>query len=192
MRRFRCESIPDKEPMNPDLLRERCIALCRSGCRPRTIETAGASMYPLIRDGSTLTFLPSAADRLLKAGDIALFERSGILVAHRIVGKFYQDGCLWFREKGDNTFYPGTFPASSLIGRVIHIEHNGHIRDLTRWRQRIAGRLAGASWCALFALLRSLGACSRRVGCSAAVPKARTTILNVFRLLSRLPARFIR
>ncbi|MBM4309335.1 MAG: hypothetical protein FJ119_00080 [Deltaproteobacteria bacterium] len=177
--------------MNRDLLRQQCIQLWRSGSRPRTLATSGLSMYPLIPDGSTLTFMPATVDRSITVGDIALFERSGILVAHRIVGKFYQDGCLWFCEKGDNMFCPGTFPASSLIGRVIHIEHTGHILDLTLWRQRIAGRLAGQYWCALFALMRAMSACGRRLGCVAA-PQVRASVVSAFRFLTRLPARFIR
>ncbi len=148
-------------------------------------------MYPLICDGSTLTFLPATADRSLKAGDIALFERPGILVAHRVVGSFYQDGCLWFREKGDNMLFPGMFPASSLIGRVIHIEHNGHVRDLTHLRHRLAGRLAGLYWQALFAFMRALSACGRRLACVAA-PRARASVLAAFRCLTRLPSRFMR
>jgi hypothetical protein len=187
------ERISDKDFMKRDLLfREHCIQLLRSGNKLRTIETAGVSMYPLIQAGSTLTYLPPAVDRCVKAGDIALFERSGILVAHRIIGRFHLDGVLWFREKGDNTSCTGTFPASSLIGRVIFIEHNGCVRDLTRLRQRIAGRLAGIYWLAFFAFIRSLSAFRRRVGWIAVPRLLRTIKSSAFRVLNRLPVRFIR
>lgn len=129
----------------------------------------------------------------MKLGDIALFERTAALVAHRIVGSFYQDGCQWFREKGDNTFYPGTVPASSLIGRVIHIEFNGDTCDLTTLRNRLCGRLAGCYWFALFALMHGLSACRRKVACIGPVPRSlRMIVLSVFRVLSHLPARFMR
>lgn len=178
--------------MNRDLMRQQCIQLWRTGIRPRTLATSGLSMSPLIRDGSTLTFLPPAGDRSIKVGDIALFERAGILVAHRIVGRFYRDGSLWFREKGDNGFTTGTFPASSLIGRIVQVEHNGHIRDLTLLRQRLAGRLAGLYWQGLLTVLRCACAVKHTAGCTAALPRVRTFFIAVLRFLSRLPLGFIR
>jgi hypothetical protein len=149
-------------------------------------------MYPLIKEGSTLTFIPAAADRAITVGDIALFERVDTLVAHRIVGRFYQDGSLCFREKGDNTFLPGSFPADSLIGRVIKIEHNGYILDLnTRW-PRATGRLIGIYWGVLFAFLRCAVALKRIVFGASKTPRIRTCVLNTVRFLSRLPNRFFR
>jgi hypothetical protein len=183
----------DKEYMNSDLLlREKCIQLWRAGSSPRTIATTGLSMHPLIREGSTLTFLPAAADRSICIGDIALFERMETLVAHRIVGRFYLDGTLWFREKGDNTCVSGSFPADSLIGRVIKIEHSGHVHDLTALRPCIAGRLIGIYWSALFAILRCAVALKRIVFGVSKTPCLRTCVLNKFRFFSRLPNRFFR
>lgn len=174
------------------LLRKKCIQLWRSGSKPRTIATSGVSMYPLIRDGSTLTFVPPSGDRAIVVGDIALFERAETLVAHRIVGRFQQNGSLWLREKGDNTFLPGSFPADLLIGRVVKIEHSGHVCDLTGLQKRIASRMFGVYWCVLFALLRDLAVLKRMVCGASQFPRLRAGVIHSIRFLSRLPIRFIK
>ena len=174
------------------LLREKCIQLWRSGSSPHTIVTTGLSMHPLIREGSTLTFIPAAADRAIAVGDIGLFERAEILVAHRIVGRFHHNGFLWLREKGDNTFLPGSFPVDSLIGRVIKIEHNGHILDLNALHLRITGCLIGIYWSALFAFLRFVVAFKRILFGASKTPRLRLYVLNTVRFFSRLPNRFTR
>ena len=170
--------------------KNECIQLWRSGTKQRTIMTTGLSMHPLISAGSTLTFVPSSADRAISLGDIALFERDDTLIAHRIVGRFHQNGSLWLREKGDNTFLPGSFPADALIGRVVKIEHSGHVRDLTGLRSRFADRLVGIYWCALFAVLRGLAVFKRMVCGASQFPRLRAGVLNSIRFLSRLPTRF--
>jgi hypothetical protein len=183
----------DKEDMERNiLLREKCIQLWRSGISPRTIATTGLSMHPLIKEGSTLTFIPAAADRSIIVGDIALFERAETLVAHRIVGRFYQDGSLCFREKGDNTFLPGFFTADCLIGRVIRIEHNGHILDLNARWPRATARLFGIYWGVLFSFLRCAVALKRIVVGASRTPRLRTYMLSTVRFFSRLPNRFFR
>ena len=170
--------------------REKCIQLWRSGSTPRTIATTGLSMHPLIREGTTLTFIPAAADRCIAVGDIALFERGSLVIAHRIVGQFYRDGSLCFREKGDNTFSPGFFLADCLIGRVIKIEHNGHILDLNALWPRVTGRLIGIYWSVLFSFLRCAVALKRIVFGASKTPRLRTYVLNTVRFFSRLPNRF--
>lgn len=174
------------------LLREKCIQLWRSGISPRTIATTGLSMHPLIKEGATLTFIPAAADRAIAVGEIALFERAETLVAHRIVGRFYRGGSLWFREKGDNTFVSGIFPADSIIGRVIKIEHSGHVYDLTALCPRIVGRLIAIYWSGLFAFFRFAVAPKRILFGASKTPRLRLYVLNTARFLSRLPNRFIR
>jgi signal peptidase I len=74
--------------LNQKTLKSECIQLWRLGTKQRTITSSGLSMHPFIIEGSTLTFVPSAADRPINLGDIALFERRDMLVVHRIVGHF--------------------------------------------------------------------------------------------------------
>jgi len=175
------------------LLKDECIELWRSGSKPRTIKTAGLSMRPLIPDGSTLTFIPSGGDRPLVVGDIALFERSGRVIAHRIVGRYYQEGCLWYREKGDDLFAVGCFERSALIGRVVTVAHGGHVRELRGLRQRLCGRALGIYWYSLFALLRVLGSVKRSIfGPSPAFPRLQKCLFKAARFFSRLPSYFIK
>ncbi len=171
-------------------LKKECIQLWRSGTKQRTITTVGLSMHPLINEGSTLTFVPRAVDRSITVGDIALFERRDMLVAHRIVGHFYQKGSLCFREKGDNTFLPAGFPADSLIGRIVKIEYNGNVLDLTGLRMRFAGRLIGTYWSVLFASLRCVIHLKHRMFKDLEMQRLRNCVLTTARFLNRLPARF--
>ena len=173
-------------------LKNECIQLWRLGTKPRTITTTGLSMHPLIGEGSILTFLPSAIDRSIIAGDIVLFERENMLVAHRIIGHFYQNGSLWLREKGDNTCISGSFPADCLIGRIVTIEYNGNVRDLTGIRSRYAGRMIGLYWSVLFALLRGAISLKHFKFDASEPPRLRSCVLNTVRFLNRLPTRFTR
>ncbi len=184
-------SWPDRHPMlNQKILKRECIQLWRSGTKQRTIASAGLSMRPLIFEGSTLTFKPCTSDRSIAVGDIVLFERKNILIAHRIIGIFYQNGSLWFREKGDNTFLPGCFPAESLIGRVVKIEYNGKVRGLTGPLSCIAGRVIGVYWGVLFALLRYVSSIKRKMFVASDMPRLRSYVFHIARFLNRLPTRF--
>jgi hypothetical protein len=173
-------------------LKSECVQLWRSGSKPRTIVARGLSMHPLIREGTTLTVMPPAGVREIALGDIVLFERDNAVIAHRIVGRFHQNNFLWFREKGDNTFLPGCFPASALIGRIVKIENNGYVRDLTRPWQRLLSRAAGSYWWMLFAALRFLSICKRAVFGSVEFPRLRSLALRLFRVLGRLPVRIFK
>lgn len=169
-------------------LKRSYVEQLRTGRSPRRIDTAGMSMRPLIKDGSTLTYIPCAADRRMVSGDIALFERSGRLIAHRIVGSFYRHGCHWYLEKGDNALAVGFFRESALIGRVVTIEYEGCICDLTSVRWRIASRAAGLYWRALYALVRTLQGIKRSVfGASASFPRAGSVVRKAVHFLSRIP-----
>jgi len=167
-------------------LKKECIQLWRLGTKQRTITASGLSMHPFIIEGSTLTFVPSAADRSITVGDIVLFERGDMLVAHRIVGYFYQDGSLWFREKGDNTFLPGSFAVDCLIGRIVKIEYKGKVCNLTNLRSRFAGRLIGTYWSVLFAFLRCVISFKHRMFEELETPRLRSCVLNAVRFLNRL------
>lgn len=173
-------------------LKNECIELWRLGTKPRTITSAGLSMYPLIPNGSTLTLIPRNADRPIFIGDIVLFERGNSLVAHRIIGQFYQNGSLWFREKGDNTFLPGSFPADCLIGRIAKVEYNGKARDLSRLLTRFSGYMIGMYWSVLFSILRVATMLKQLIFKASKTPRLRSCVLNTARFLNRLPTFFTR
>jgi hypothetical protein len=172
--------------------KKKCVQLWRSGTKPRTIRSAGLSMHPLIPDGSMLTFIPFEADRPIISGDIVLFERGEKLTAHRVLGSFYDNGSLWYREKGDNKFLPGAFPAECLVGRIIKIEYDGHVSDLNGLQTRFAAHMIGLYWNVLFAFLRGAISCKRLLFSTSRTPRLRSFILKTVRIFSRLPTLFIK
>jgi len=173
-------------------LTQECIQLWRSGLKTRTITSAGLSMYPLIPDGSILTFVPRDADRSIVFGDIVLFERGDMLVAHRVLNSFYKDGSLWFREKGDNKFLPGVFPADCLIGRIVKIEYNDSVHDLTGVQAQRVSRLIAIYYSVLFALLRSLISLKHVTFKTAKIPRLRSFVFKTVRILSTVPTSFFK
>lgn len=173
-------------------LKKECIQLWRSGTKPRTITSAGISMQPFIPDGSTLTFIPYAADRPIIFGDIVLFERGDRLVAHRVLDSFFKNGSLWFREKGDNKFSPGVFPSDRLIGRIIKIEYNDSVHDLTRIQARIFSRMIGIYSIVLFSVLRSVISLKHLFFKTAKTPRLRFFVLRTARILSDIPTSFFK
>ena len=87
---------------------------------PFRFTAPGFSMTPFIRDGDVLTI----AQRRLRYGDVVAFVNPcrGKLTVHRII-HVSRSGYL---IKGDNTPEPdGRVPRSSIIGRVVRVEHCG-------------------------------------------------------------------
>lgn len=91
---------------------------------PFRFTAAGCSMTPFIRDGDVITVAPGR----IRFGDTVAFvhPRFGKLTVHRVV-RISPDGYL---IKGDNVLEPdGTVPRTSLLGRVVRVEHrSGHVR----------------------------------------------------------------
>lgn len=80
----------------------------------------GFSMSPFIRDGDIITIAPVSGR--LNTGDVVAYSnpRRDNLIVHRIL-KVSRDGYL---IKGDNNSSPdGRISSSSIIGRVVLVEH---------------------------------------------------------------------
>lgn len=87
---------------------------------PFRFTAPGFSMSPFIRDGDVITIAPGR----LRYGDVVAFLNSfrDKLTVHRIV-HISRAGYL---IKGDNAPEPdGRVPRSSIIGRVVRVEHRG-------------------------------------------------------------------
>lgn len=85
---------------------------------PFRFTAPGHSMSPFIRDGDVITVAPGR----IRFGDAVAFvnPHGGKLTVHRVV-RISRDGYL---IKGDNTSEPdGTVPRTSLLGRVVRVEH---------------------------------------------------------------------
>jgi len=89
---------------------------------PFRFTATGCSMTPFIRDGDLITISP--APLRLRPGDVVPFVSPSCdkLMVHRILN-VSREGYL---IKGDNNTEPdGRIPASSIIGRVVRVEHRG-------------------------------------------------------------------
>lgn len=85
---------------------------------PFRFTAPGYSMTPFIRDGDVITVAPGQ----IRFGDMVAFvsPHSGKLTVHRVV-RISRDGYL---IKGDNVLEPdGCVPRTSLLGRVVSVEH---------------------------------------------------------------------
>lgn len=57
--------------------------------------------------------------------DIILFRCQDVLVTHRVVDKIWEDGLLYFIERGDRGGSAGIVPIENVLGKVIAVEKNG-------------------------------------------------------------------
>jgi signal peptidase I len=118
---------------------------------PFRLTAPGHSMAPFIRDGDVITVSPGR----IRFGDVVAFvgPRSGKLTVHRVV-RISPDGYL---IKGDNASEPdGILPRTSLLGRVVGVEHSsrnmGHGLGIERVAIAFLSRrgllipLVGAAW----------------------------------------------
>jgi hypothetical protein len=93
----------------------------------------GFSMAPFIRNGDMITIAP----KQLRYGDVVAFVKPccGKLTVHRII----RISGAEYLIKGDNLAEAdGLVPASSIIGRVVRVEHLGRQMRLGLGIERIA------------------------------------------------------
>ncbi len=90
---------------------------------PLRFSAYGLSMSPFIRDGDVITIAP-VLPYCYRIGDVVAFMNPGDmkLTVHRIL-KVSQEG---FIIKGDNNSdHDGLISATSIIGRVVQVQHKG-------------------------------------------------------------------
>ncbi len=172
--------------------RQAVLDAWKQGDRQRTIVTAGTSMKPLIREGSTLTITPVRDPDQVKVGDIAVFDPGGGLVAHRIIRRHYRPEGVWFQEKGDNNFYPGRVAAACIIGKVVSITTGARVVDLNQWHWKVINRLVGYYWQWLFRIVDVLMACRMMVFQNRRVRGIGRVFRAAIRRLVKLPTIFLR
>ena len=101
-------------------------------CGGLVLAVTSTSMKPTLLPGDKVHVVATTmAD--LESGDVAVYDRSGELICHRLLrgGNFRGDNCL------DND--PPVEP-SSVVGKVVRIERNGATVDDQAWR-RMGNRL---------------------------------------------------
>ncbi len=100
-------------------------------------------MTPLVRDGDVLWIWP-VKPTMIKYGDVVLFSKGAHQVAvHRVIRTPKRRSGRYFTVQGDTVALPdGSFPASSVHGRLGAIERGGRMIELDRPVMRFLGWLA--------------------------------------------------
>ncbi|MGD8397543.1 MAG: signal peptidase I [Anaerolineae bacterium] len=102
----------------------------------------GRSMWPTIPAGSLVRVEPINGSSVQR-GDILVWQRKGVFVAHRVVDIKSDDASSHLLLKGDNCpVADAPVSREAIIGRVSAIERNG--RDVRR--QSLRYRLESAFW----------------------------------------------
>lgn len=84
----------------------------------------GESMRPLINDSSKLK-LKYFSPAMLVVGDVIAFEGYGSIALHRIVGKKFYEGKIFFLTKGDNQFFfDELIDSEKVIGKLVDLNGN--------------------------------------------------------------------
>jgi hypothetical protein len=120
-------------------------------------------MTPLIQSSSVLTAL-GCAHSDLRPGDVAVYERCGVLIAHRFVAVRQTSVMPVCVIRGDRFGYPiETIPSSRILGRVVRVTSpRGKTRNIDTRSRRLIGliwsrfRLPAAMWWGAGALRRRL------------------------------------
>ena len=172
-------------------IKENLIALWKKSEKDRVLKIKGTSMKPLIVEGSTITCRPILDSGNLKIGDIAVFGRSGIVV-HRIVDRIRKDGKTWFKEKGDNSFFPTLITSDAIIGKVIGVNKNDMNIDLTRYRWFFLNRFIGYYWKTLFTGLEVMITVKNKIAGQMKFHFVGPTFRKISRLLIKLPTKLFR
>ncbi|HUK52685.1 MAG TPA: S24/S26 family peptidase [Candidatus Binatia bacterium] len=116
-----------------------------------SLRVQGASMLPSLFPGDVLT-IRRCDPREIVAGDIVIFRREGLCIAHRVSERMTGSTACRLRTRGDalrNCDPPVS--ESEVLGRVTHVERNGRRRPPPRLgpvRTLVAGLVQRSHWAA--------------------------------------------
>jgi signal peptidase I len=114
--------------------------ILKSGCELR-METVGGSMLPALRAGDIVIVRPACASDVT-VGDVIVFRQGNTLVAHRLIRKSGANGATVLMTKGDfKRDYDELLPADKVLGKVITVERQGRVCNLTSPSQKAAAWL---------------------------------------------------
>lgn len=113
----------------------------------------GWSMNPSVKDGDYLTVYPFNQDAL-SVGDIVYYLVDNRPVVHRIIRFFSQNGIKTAMIQGDSCYgQPDTIPVKDILGKVLLIERQGHMKRLdTTWHKILGHTIAAFSPCVSWAM----------------------------------------
>ena len=173
-------------------IRENILSLWKKSGKDRTVRIEGTSMKPFIIEGNSITFTSLSNVDDLKIGDIAVFQGESCLIAHRIVDRIRKEGKTWFKEKGDNLFYPAVIPGDVIVGKVVEIDKNGFKIDLTAYYWSFVNRFLGYYWRVLFTVLEFIVNKKKKFLNSKKNHVVSAAYKKISKLLIKLPINFFR
>lgn len=107
------------------------------------VKLTGKSMLPFLKNG-TLVAVRNADIKDIHIGDIVLFKRDDITIAHRIFKKINLDGRFFLRAKSDISFASGPLiNCEELIGKVVAFKSFQREIKIDNLIFRILGLCAG-------------------------------------------------
>jgi signal peptidase I len=90
----------------------------------------GASMYPTIRDGETITVVAVSPDAVVR-GDVLLCRHGTRVLAHRVVSVAANGGERLFQLKGDAKIEcDALVGARAIVGAIVDVRRNGRLIPL--------------------------------------------------------------
>lgn len=122
-----------------DLARLAMLETWRRDGAEAWIEATGGSMLPLIRPGDRL--LVAFGEQGARRGDVILFRRGDLVVAHRVVGSRRRDGVRRLIAKGDNEPRATEDVAPADLLGIVRAVDRGSGGPSTRGLGGIAGGL---------------------------------------------------
>jgi hypothetical protein len=169
-------------------IKEQFIELWKKSGQEKIFKIRGTSMLPLIRETDAIGVIPIRQTEQLRIGDIALFQGTAGMVAHRIVDKFSKDNCTYLYEKGDNTaVLPTIISGEKIVGKVVRIYRPGNTIDLTSSLWMITNRSAGYYWYYLNAVFKFLSSSKEKLFGSRKFPHLSSAYSKIYLFLSALP-----
>lgn len=143
--------LPERPAALAAVMNELVESHLRAGQAIR-FEVPTTSMVPTLSPGDK-TIVRRANPEALRLGDIVVQKAGGVWRAHRLIGRRYDGGALFFITKGDCC--PNAdeaWSAAQLTGVVETVERAGRRYDVrssrVRWVGALVARLSRAQWLA--------------------------------------------
>lgn len=103
----------------------------------------GKSMLPFLKSG-TLISVRHADIKDIQIGDIAIFKKGDIIIAHRVFKKMNLDGRFFLKAKSDISFFSEPLiSCEELIGKVAAFKRFGAEINIDNFIFRFLGLGAG-------------------------------------------------
>lgn len=103
----------------------------------------GKSMLPFLKSGTLMTVRNSGI-KDIRVGDIVIFKKEEMTIAHRVIKRVEVDGRFFLRAKSDISFSPEPLISQGeLIGKVVAFRRFGRDIKIDNFIFRLLGLSAG-------------------------------------------------